>query len=90
MLQLDYNCQQPVFYLGSALVYLSAVTVYLAKLHRDGKVSVLNLLLLLIINALIIYVISRLINWLCLYRYNEAAWIVALLPIFGVLLTSTN
>ena len=88
MLQLNYNCQQPVFYIGSALVYLSAVTVYLAKLHRDGKISVLNLLLLLLINALIIYVISRLINWLCLYKHNEVAWIVALLPIFGILFTS--
>jgi hypothetical protein len=90
MLQLDYNCQQPVFYLGSSLVYLSATTVYLAKLHRDGKITMMNLLLLLVINALIIYVISRLINWLCVHRHNEAAWLVALLPIFGVLVTSVN
>ena len=76
MLQLDYNCQQPVFYLGSALVYLSAVTVLLAKLHKEGKITMLNLVLLLVINALIIYVISRLINWLCLYKHNEAAWLV--------------
>lgn len=90
MLQLDYDCQQPVFYLGSALVYLSATTVFLAKLHRDNKITMLNLLLLLVINALIIYIVSRLINWLCVNRHNEGAWLVALLPIFGVLVTSVN
>jgi hypothetical protein len=88
MLQLDYNCQQPVFYLGSALVYLSSVTVLLAKLHKNDKITMLNLLLLLVINALIIYVVSRLINWLCVHNYNEVAWLIALLPIFGVLFTS--
>ena len=88
MLQLDYNCQQPVFYLGSALVYLSAVAVFLAKLHRDNKISVLNLLLVLIINVLIVYVVSRIINWLCVNKHNEIAWLLALLPIFGILITS--
>ena len=88
MLQLNYDCQQPVFYLGSASVYLASVTVLLSKLYKTGKITMLNLLLLLVINALIIYVISRLINWLCLHKYNEAAWLVALLPIFGVLFTS--
>jgi len=83
-----YVCHQPVFYLGSALTSLSAITVYLAKLQKIGQISGLQMLLLLVIYALVIYAISRLINWLCKKGYSEVAWIVALLPIIGVLLTA--
>ena len=88
MFNLKYDCQQPVFYLGSALTSLSAITVYLAKLQKDGKITVLHFLIMLVIYALIIYAISRLINWLCVNRHTEAAWLVALFPIIGVLVTA--
>jgi len=83
-----FVCFQPVFYLGSALTSLSAITVYLAKLQKSGVVSGVQMLLLLVIYALVIYVISRLINWLCKKGYNQVAWVVALLPIIGVLITA--
>jgi hypothetical protein len=83
-----FVCHQPVFYLGSALTSLSAITVYLAKLQRHGAISGVQMLLLLVIYAVIIYAISRIINWLCKKGYNEVAWVVALLPIIGVLLTA--
>jgi hypothetical protein len=86
----NYVCPQPVFYLGSALTSLSAVTVHLAKLNKEGKLSTLQLLLMLVIYALIIYAISHLINWLCTKRYPNVAWVVALLPIIGVLGTAFN
>ena len=42
----NYVCPQPVFYLGSALTSLSAVTVHLSKLQKDGTISSLQLLLI--------------------------------------------
>ena len=83
-----FVCSQPIFYLGSALTSLSAITVYLAKLQKSGKVSSLQMLLLLVIYALFIYLIARLINWLCKRGYNELAWVAAFMPIISVLLTA--
>jgi amino acid transporter len=88
MLKLQYDCNQPIFYLGSALTSLSAITVYLAKLQKSGKISTFNMLLMLVIYAIIIYAISRLINWCCNKGYTNVAWIIALLPIIGVLATA--
>jgi len=85
---LNYVCPQPVFYLGSALTSLSAITVHLAKLQKERVISSLQLILMLVIYALVIYAISRLINWLCTKNHSNAAWLVALLPIIGVLLTA--
>lgn len=88
MFNLRYDCSQPVFYLGSALISLSAVTVHLAKLQKEGRISTVNMLIMLVIYALIIYAISRVINWCCVRGYNNVAWLVALLPIIGVLATA--
>ncbi len=88
MLKLRYDCNQPIFYLGSALTSLSAITVYLAKLQKNRKISTINMLLMLVIYAVIIYAISRLINWCCNKKYYNVAWIIALLPIIGVLATA--
>jgi len=88
MLKLRYDCNQPIFYLGSALTSLSAITVYLAKLQKNGKISTFNMILMLVIYAVIIYAISRLINWCCNKKYYNVAWIIALLPIIGVLGTA--
>ena len=88
MLNLHYTCNQPIFYLGSALISLSAITVHLAKLRKNGTISTMNMLIMLIIYILIIYGVSRLINWCCEKDYNNAAWVIALLPILGVLATS--
>jgi hypothetical protein len=88
MLKLRYDCNQPIFYLGSALTSLSAITVYLAKLQKSGKISSFNMILMLILYAVIIYAISRLINWCCNKKYYNVAWIIALLPIIGVLGTA--
>ncbi len=88
MLKLRYDCNQPIFYLGSALTSLSAITVYLAKLQKNGKISTMNMLLMLVLYAVIIYAISRLINWCCNKKYYNVAWIIALLPIIGVLGTA--
>lgn len=83
-----FVCHQPVFYLGYALTSLAAITVYLAKIQNSGLITGVQMLLFLTIYALIIYAISRIINWLCKKGYNEVAWVVALLPIIGVLLTA--
>ncbi len=88
MLKLRYDCNQPIFYLGPALTSLSAITVYLAKLQKNRKISTINMLLMLVIYAVIIYAISRLINWCCNKKYYNVAWIIALLPIIGVLATA--
>ena len=88
MLKLRYDCNQPIFYLGSALTSLSAITVYLAKLQKNGKISTFNMILMLVLYAVIIYAISRLINWCCNKKYYNVAWIIALLPIIGVLGTA--
>ena len=88
MLNLRYDCNQPVFYLGSALTSLSAVTVHLSKLHKEGKVSTTNLLIMLAVYAVVIYAVSRLINWCCVKGYTNVAWVIALLPIAGVLATA--
>jgi hypothetical protein len=90
LVNLHYDCQQPVFYLGSALTSLSAVTVFLVRLHREGKLSLTHVLVMLAIYVAVIYAISRLINWLCTHNHREAAWVVALLPIIGVLMTATQ
>lgn len=82
-----YNCIQPVFYLGSALTSLSAIAVFLARQNKAGNLSVLNVLVLLAIYFVVIYLISRLINWLCINKYPNGAWVVALLPILSVLST---
>lgn len=87
-LSLRYDCVQPVFYLGSALTSLSAVTVHLAKLQKEQKISTTNLLVMLAIYVVIIYLVSRLINWCCVKGYTNVAWGVALLPIIGVLATA--
>jgi hypothetical protein len=83
-----FACNQPIFYLGSALTSLSAITVYLSKLQSTGAISAIQMLLLLVIYVVIIYVISHIINWLCKKGYTSVAWIVALLPIISVLLTA--
>lgn len=88
MFNLRYDCNQPVFYLGSALTSLSAVTVHLAKLQKNGQISTINMLIMLVIYALIIYAISRVINWCCVKGYYNVAWLIALLPIIGVLATA--
>ncbi len=88
MLKLRYDCNQPIFYLGSALTSLSAITVFLAKLQKSGKISTFYMILMLVIYAVIIYAISRLINWCCNKKYYNVAWIIALLPIIGVLATA--
>ena len=88
MFNLRYECNQPIFYLGSALTSLSAITVYLAKLQKAGKISTFNMLIMLALYAVIIYAISRLINWCCHKKYYNLAWIIALLPILGVLATA--
>jgi len=89
LVNLHYDCQQPVFYLGSALTSLAAVAVFLVRLHKVGKMTMTHLLVMLAIYAAVIYAISRLINWLCTHKHREAAWVVALLPILGVLMTAT-
>ena len=38
----DYNCVQPIFYLGSALTSLSAIAVFLARLNKNGTLSTIN------------------------------------------------
>ena len=83
----NYDCIQPVFYLGSALTSLSAIAVFLARQNKAGNLSVLNVLVLLAIYFVVIYLISRLINWLCVKNYPNGAWLVALLPILSVLST---
>jgi uncharacterized membrane protein (DUF485 family) len=83
----DYKCVQPVFYLGSSLTSLSAIAVFLARQNKLGKLSTINVLVLLAIYLVVIYLISHLINWLCVKNYPNAAWVVALLPILNVLLT---
>ena len=88
LFNLKFNCVQPVFYLGSALTSLAAVAVHLAKLNKTGAISTLNMIVMLIIYILIIYAISRLINWACVKRHNNVAWVIALLPIIAVLATS--
>ena len=88
MLKLRYDCNQPIFYLGSALTSLSAITVFLAKLQKSGKISSFYMIMMLVLYAVIIYAISRLINWCCNKKYYNVAWIIALLPIIGVLGTA--
>jgi len=88
MLNLKYDCQQPIFYLGSATMSLAAFTVYMSKLQQTGKISGLNMLLTLVVYALVIYVISRVINWCCNRGYNNAAWVLAVLPVLSILFTS--
>ena len=83
----DYNCVQPIFYLGSALTSLSAIAVFLARLNKNGTLSTINVFALLAIYFVVIYLISRLINWLCTKNYPNAAWVVAFLPILSVLST---
>jgi hypothetical protein len=83
-----FVCHQPVFYLGSALTSLSAITVHLSKLQKAGTITGVQMLVLLAIYALVIYAVSRVINWLCKKGYSEVAWLVALLPILGVLATT--
>lgn len=90
LVNFNYVCPQPVFYLGSALTSLSAITVHLSKLQKNGTISSLQLVLMLVIYALVIYAISHLINWLCTKNYPNVAWVVALLPIIGVLGTAFN
>ena len=88
LFNLKYDCTQPVFYLGSALTSLAAVTVHLAKLNKNGSITTINMIMMLIFYILIIYAISRLINWACVKRHNNTAWVIALLPIIAVLATS--
>ena len=90
LLNLHYDCNQPIFYLGSALTSLSAITVHLSKLQKDGTITSVNMIIMLIIYTLIIYAISRIINWCCVNNYPNVAWGVALLPIIGVLATAFN
>jgi len=85
MFNLTYNCLQPVFYLGSALTSLSAVTVVLSKLRHNNKITTVNMILMLVIYLLVVYAISRIINWCCIKGYTQVAWVLALLPILGVL-----
>jgi len=85
--RLKYDCDQPIFYLGSALTGLTAIAVFSYKMYQKKLISLQNMLLMLVIYAVIIYVISRVINWCCLKGYHNAAWIIALLPIISVLYT---
>ncbi len=87
MLNLKYDCSQPIFYLGSAFMSLAAFTVYLSKLQQTGKISNLHMLLMLVIYALVVYVVSRVINWCCTRGYTNAAWVLAVLPIVSILFT---
>jgi len=88
MLNLKYDCQQPIFYLGSVTMSLANFTVYMSKLQQTGKISSLDMLLTLVVYALVIYVISRVINWCCNRGYNNAAWVLAVLPVLSILFTS--
>ena len=88
LINLTYNCDQPIFYLGSALTSLSAITVFLAKLRQNRKISALNMCLMLVIYALVIYAVSRIINWCCVNNYPNVAWVLALLPILSILSTA--
>lgn len=90
MFNLKYDCQQPIFYLGSAFMSLSAFTVYVATLQKAGKISILNMLLTLVIYTVVVYAISRVINWCCNKGYNNAAWVLAVFPIVSILLTAFN
>ena len=85
--RLKYDCDQPIFYLGSALTGLTAIAVFSYKMYQKKLISLQNMLLMLVIYAVIIYVISRIINWCCLKRYYKVAWLIALLPIISVLYT---
>jgi len=88
MLNFKYDCSQPIFYLGSSMMSLAAFTVYMSKLQQTGKISTLNMLLMLVIYALVVYVVSRVINWCCTRGYNNVAWVLAVLPVLSILLTS--
>lgn len=88
MLNLKYDCSQPIFYLGSSTMSLAAFTVYMSKLQQLGKISSLNMILMLVIYAIIIYVVSRVINWCCTRGYNNLAWVLAILPVLSILFTS--
>lgn len=88
MLNLKYDCSQPIFYLGSAMMSLAAFTVYISKLQQARKISTLNMLLMLVIYVLVVYVVSRVINWCCTKGYNNVAWVLAVLPVLSILLTA--
>ncbi len=90
MFNLVYTCNQPIFYLGSASMALAAFTVYVSKLQQIGKISTLQMLIMLAIHALVIYVVSRVINWCCAKGYNNAAWVLAVFPVVSILLTAFN
>lgn len=90
MLDLKYDCSQPIFYLGSAMMSLAAITVFLSKLQQVGKISTLQMLIMLVIYALVVYLISRLINWCCNEKYTNLAWVLAVLPVISILLTAFN
>jgi hypothetical protein len=47
-----------------------------------------NVVAWLVIYALLIYIVSRVINWCCVKGYTNLAWLLALLPIIGVLATA--
>jgi uncharacterized membrane protein (DUF485 family) len=67
---------------------LAAITVFLSKLQQVRKVSTLQMLILLVIYALVIYLVSRLINWCCKKGYGNLAWVLAVLPVVSILLTA--
>lgn len=86
MLDFKYDCYQPVFYLGSSVMSLAAITVFLSKLQQEKKISILQMLILLVIYALVIYLISRLINWCCKKGHGNIAGVLAVLPVVSILL----
>lgn len=90
MLNLKYDCPQPIFYLGSSMMSLAAFAVYMSKLQQTGKISTLHMLLMFIIYALIVYVVSRIINWCCNKGYVNTAWVLAVLPVVSILLTTLD
>lgn len=88
MLNLTYDCNQPIFYLGSSMMSLAAFTVFVSKLQQSSKISTLHMLIMLAIYAVTVYIISRIINWCCVKGYTNTAWVLAVLPVVSILLTS--
>jgi len=81
-----YDCSQPIFYLGASTMSLAFLTVVLYKLYQIGAITMLHMLLYLTLSAVVIYLVSRLVNWCCKNGHVKTAWVLATLPIISTLL----
>ena len=82
---LDKQNQEVLFYLGAASTGLVSIVTF-STLERNTDKLVKGVIVWLVVVAIVYYIL----DWLVKNKHSEVAWLVACLPLVGVVIHAHN